>query len=372
VSNQESNVRALQVAHEVQPDLPPNDTSSAALILNGDGMQRALSFAEVMASGKATIPAHLRGNKGDCLAITMQAMRWGMDPFAVASKTHVSQSGALGYEGQLINAVIISNAPIKGRPKLEYLGDWDKVLGKVEERKSDKGGKYYAATYTKKDEEGLGVIYRATFIGEDEPSEVTVMMSQAYPRFSTQWATDPKQQIAYLAGRKWARLHAPDVILGVYTPEEQEEAAPPQRNMGRADIVEPPPQPSADLYKTAHKAAEKGAAVYQEFWAGTGKENRKLLAGDHEDFKRIAAEADAARTVDNPPTSQPATQSNDAAPTVTFAEVMSSMRSAAERRDLDALNAAADMIRSVTNEDERNELSGEYRAFVESIEGAAQ
>jgi hypothetical protein len=369
VSNQESNVRALQIAPEAPQDLPPNDTSSAALILNGDGMQRALSFAEVMASGKATIPAHLRGNKGDCLAITMQAMRWGMDPFAVASKTHVSQSGALGYEGQLINAVIISNAPIKGRPKLEYLGDWSKVLGKVEERKSDKGGKYYVATYTKKDEEGLGVIYRATFIGEDEPSEVTVMMSQAYPRFSTQWATDPKQQIAYLAGRKWARLHAPDVILGVYTPEEQEELAPP-KNMGKAEVVAP--EPSEALLKSARDAADKGVAAYREFWAAAGRDNCRLLAGEHETLKATAIQVDKDRTVDNGAAAKSASKSSAAAPTVTYSDVLASMQTAVERGDIDALNAAADMIRSVASADEQEELRVEYRAAQEAIEGAAQ
>ena len=46
------------------------------------------------------------------------------------------------------------------------------------------------------------------------------MMTQAYPRFSTQWATDPMQQIGYLAVRKWARRFTPDVLLGVYTPDE--------------------------------------------------------------------------------------------------------------------------------------------------------
>lgn len=33
----------------------------------------------------------------------------------------------------------------------------------------------------------------------------------------------PKQQIAYLAVKYWARLYCPEVVLGVYTPEELED-----------------------------------------------------------------------------------------------------------------------------------------------------
>lgn len=213
-----------QIIERESVDLTPRydgpETSTAALVLDSSSFDSMMRVAEVMATGRSTIPAHLRGNVGDCMAVIMQSMQWQMNPFAVAQKTHLSQSGALGYEAQLISAVITNRAPIKGRPDYEYIGDWSKVLGKCEERKSDKGGKYYVATYTKADEEGLGVIVRATFIGEDKPREVTVMMSQAYPRFSTQWATDPQQQISYLAIRKWGRRYTPDVLLGVYTPDE--------------------------------------------------------------------------------------------------------------------------------------------------------
>jgi hypothetical protein len=367
----ENENRALRVV-DTGNDLPRNDTSSAALILSGDGLERAMRFAEFMASGKSTIPVHLRGSKGDCLAITMQAMRWGMDPFAVAQKTHLSQSGSIGYEGQLVNAVIIANAPINGRPEHEYIGDWNKVLGKVEERKSDKpgGGKYYVATYTKKDEDGLGIRVWATFIGEDKPRETVVMMSQAYPRFSTQWATDPKQQILYLAGRKWARAHAPDVILGVYTPEELE-AAPPSRDMGRADVVQQAsPVPSDELLKQAKSAASKGVAAYQKFWSETGKDNRSLLQNEHEGLKDTAVAADRNRTVENE--TQGAAEPAGAAPLVTFATVDSSLRNATERKDSDALYAAADMIRTIADDDQRQQLTAIFHECQASLEGGAQ
>ena len=68
-----------------------------------------------MAKGKVTVPEHLRGNVGDCMAIATQAMLWNMDPFVVAQKTHIV-SGRLGYEAQLVNAVLQNSGAIRGMP----------------------------------------------------------------------------------------------------------------------------------------------------------------------------------------------------------------------------------------------------------------
>lgn len=51
-------------------------------------------------------------------------------------------------------------------------------------------------------------------------------MAQAGVRNSPLWEQDPRQQLAYLCVKRWARLHAPDVLLGVYTPDELQEAQP--------------------------------------------------------------------------------------------------------------------------------------------------
>ena len=45
-------------------------------------------------------------------------------------------------------------------------------------------------------------------------------------RNSPLWEQDPRQQLAYLCVKRWARLNAPDVLLGVYTPDELQETAP--------------------------------------------------------------------------------------------------------------------------------------------------
>ena len=159
-------------------------------------------LAEVMASGSCTVPKHLKGNVGDCFAIVGQSLRWGMDPYAVAQKTHLV-NGTLGYEAQLVIAVINNRAPITDRIKFDYFGDWSKVKGK-DDKSTD-----------------IGVICRATFIGDDEPTELSLTMAQVgHVRNSPLWAADPRQQLAYLAAKRFSRLYCPDVILGVYTPDE--------------------------------------------------------------------------------------------------------------------------------------------------------
>lgn len=122
---------------------PAGHCDLATLMFNPEVMTRLERFAELMATGKSTVPNHLRGSPGDCLAVTIQAMQWGMNPHAVAQKTHIV-NGTLGYEAQLVNAVINTMAPTKERLHYEWFGEWDKYIN---------GG------LQKKDEDGLGAGY---------------------------------------------------------------------------------------------------------------------------------------------------------------------------------------------------------------------
>ncbi|WP_227641424.1 RecT family recombinase, partial [Klebsiella pneumoniae] len=180
---------------------------TAAAIFSPEGMDRLVRFATLMADSKATVPAHLAGKPADCLAVTMQAAQWGMNPFAVAQKTHVV-NGTLGYEAQLVNAVVSSSNLLATRLNYKWDGDWSKVSGKTDKSPS------------------LTVTVWATLKGESEPRTLTISMAQAGVRNSPLWEQNPRQQLAYLCVKRWARLHAPDVLLGVYTPDELQEAAP--------------------------------------------------------------------------------------------------------------------------------------------------
>ena len=186
---------------------PGATVGTAAAIFSPEGMDRLVRFATLMADSKATVPAHLAGKTADCLAVTMQAAQWGMNPFAVAQKTHVV-NGTLGYEAQLVNAVVSSSNLLATRLNYKWDGDWSKVSGKTDKSPS------------------LTATVWATLKGESEPRTLTISMAQAGVRNSPLWEQDPRQQLAYLCVKRWARLHAPDVLLGVYTPDELQEAAP--------------------------------------------------------------------------------------------------------------------------------------------------
>lgn len=186
---------------------PSATIGTAAAIFSPEGMDRLVRFATLMADSKATVPAHLAGKPADCLAVTMQAAQWGMNPFAVAQKTHVV-NGTLGYEAQLVNAVVSSSNLLATRLNYRWDGDWTKVNGKTDKSPN------------------LTVTVSAVLKGEADARELTISMAQAGVRNSPLWEQDPRQQLAYLCVKRWARLHAPDVLLGVYTPDELQETAP--------------------------------------------------------------------------------------------------------------------------------------------------
>ncbi|WP_213071332.1 RecT family recombinase [Acinetobacter cumulans] len=200
----------------------PISMGSANLVMDANAMQQMVNLSNFMASARSTIPQHLQGNPGDCLAIIMQSTQWGMNPFAVAQKTHLV-NGQLGYEGQLVNAVITARAPVQGRLQYEWFGEWSRILGRFKEVNTN-GKVKIVKDWTVEDEKGLGIRVSATLKGEEEPRVLELLLSQAGVRNSPLWGQDPKQQLAYLAVKRWARLHCPDVILGVYTVDEFEPA----------------------------------------------------------------------------------------------------------------------------------------------------
>lgn len=233
---------------------PGATVGTAAAIFSPEGMDRLVRFATLMADSKATVPQHLAGKPADCLAVTMQAAQWGMNPFAVAQKTHVV-NGTLGYEAQLVNAVVSSSNLLATRLNYRWDGDWSKVNGKNDKSPS------------------LTVTVWATLKGESEPRELTISMAQAGVRNSPLWEQDPRQQLAYLCVKRWARLNAPDVLLGVYTPDELQETAP----RVERDIT-PTPATASGMNKLINSKTEQ---KQEEHDAGRKKDDRspeKLLS----------------------------------------------------------------------------------------------
>lgn len=194
-----------------------NTIGSTAMMFGAGNFERAMQVANAMAEAKVSVPNHLRGSPGDCLAIVMQSSQWGMNPFAVAQKTHLV-NGTLGYEAQLVNAVIQNSGAIKGRFHYEYQGENADVACRV----------------------------GAVIAGENDITWGEWLWAKhVTTKNSPLWKTNPKQQLGYLQVKNWARQYCPGAILGVYTPDELEDQAP--RDMGTIDRttgeVTPPARP---------------------------------------------------------------------------------------------------------------------------------
>lgn len=137
---------------------------------------------------------------GACRAIVLQAALWRVSPLFVLQGAYQVKDGApIGYEAKLIHAVILANAPLSRRPRLQY--------GYGGDGKRTVGNRFVKAT--------------AWVIGEDQPFSITTpTVSQFRVRNSPLWISDPDQQLGYAAFRSLARLYFPDVLGGAYTREE--------------------------------------------------------------------------------------------------------------------------------------------------------
>lgn len=238
----------------------PSTMTASNAVFNPQALGQLTSFANLMADSVVSVPAHFVGKPADCMAVVMQAMQWGMNPYAVAQKTHIV-NGTLGYEAQLVNAVVTSSNAVRGRFHYEYSGDWSKCTSskEVTVKKPAKGGGSYDKVervrgWSDQDESGLCIRVGAVLRGEEEITwGEPVYLSSVAIRNSPLWSTNPKQQIAYLAVKYWARLYCPEVILGVYTPDEFDA---PQPRVERD--VTPPATSAAGLNSLINqKPAEK-------------------------------------------------------------------------------------------------------------------
>lgn len=278
----------------VQQDAPElnviqsDRANSMALITNDENMARATALAKTMASSKVTVPKHLQGNEGDCLAIIIQAANWGMNPFAVAQKTHLV-NGVLGYEAQLVNAAVTTSNAISSPFSYEY-----------------------------KDEVGSGASMSvscrvgAVLRGQNEITWGEWLNSNSVTtKNSPLWKTNVKQQMGYLQVKNWSRLYTPSAILGVYTPDEIELNEKPaqtrprngaeygrqaqEQQQGRVIDAEQESR-RAGLITALEAFAAKGSAAFLTQWKAIGKANRAdaVLVGEPEYLRilEIAKEAD--------------------------------------------------------------------------------
>lgn len=205
---------ADQPAHQTTP--PPASeamaqqvakTSSApyATISLGNGkielgnFGHCVDFAKIMAKSGCAIPKHLRDNPGACLSVIMQALQWGMNPYSVAMETYMASKtddGVIAYMAKIVAAAVIKCAPIARRPEYRYEGEGGNLTCSV-----------------------LFTLLDGTTCDYTSPR-----IADIKPKNSPLWVNDPRQQLGYFSVRACGRRHFPDVLAGVWSPDEFEPA----------------------------------------------------------------------------------------------------------------------------------------------------
>ncbi len=223
-------------------------------------MTEAMRLAEMMANARL-VPKDLQKSPADCLMVIQQAMRWQMDAFAVAQECSVVQ-GKLMHSGKLVAAVINVNGNLAERLCFSYEGEGD----------------------------GRSITVAGRFQGEAQRREITVHLKDAKTT-NRMWQIQPDQQLMYHGSRVWARRHAPELMLGVNSPEE----------FDAPTIIDVTPKklaPSAASAFSAPAATVAAAADDIEHDADgvvTGEDLKTMLKASYIDtvYKRIADETNS-------------------------------------------------------------------------------
>ena len=251
-------MNALTVPDEII--LTPSVTT-IGLMTNKPLLDEAYRLAEIMASSTVTVPKPLQGKIGDCMAIIVQAMQWGMNPWVVAQKTHVV-NGTLGYEAQLVNAVVLNSGMVSGVFTYQYDGEGSQLKCRV----------------------------GATLKGSSELLfNHWLALNSVKTKNSPLWETNPRQQIGYLQVKNWARQYCPGAILGVYSSDELAQSAP-VKNMGKIDRVVEPADPAIvdALEKAGESAAALGMESFKQWFTSLDRDSRVIANSFKDELKAVA------------------------------------------------------------------------------------
>lgn len=144
---------------------------------------------------EAPLPSHRV--QANCFMVVNQAVRWGMDPFAVAQCASVVY-GRLMWEGKLVAAVLDANLGVRLN---------------------------YTFSDHKAGDQQLAVTVSGTIPGETEPRTISGRVINWHKGPKSPWANEGswKRQLRYMGAREWARAHAPAIMLGVIADDEADE-----------------------------------------------------------------------------------------------------------------------------------------------------
>lgn len=157
-----------------------------------------IAIARAMADSSYAVKKDFRGNPGLCIALIDYAIRFDMSPYALAGAAYVVND-ALAFEAKAVAAMIIARAPLGARPSYAYEGEGDERV----------------CICTVVTTDGEVIEHRSPPIASCRPP-----MGDRGRKGSPLWDSYPDQQLAYYTVRAMARLHFPDVMMGVYDVDE--------------------------------------------------------------------------------------------------------------------------------------------------------
>jgi len=200
------------------------ERTEAVQLFKGGGVDYAnlrdlVEAAKLLAASGPYLPPFMQGNVGACFANCMRAQELGVSPLALAKWTYVVeqlQGGQkvmqIAYESQMFHAVIEARAPITTRLQVGYEGTGDGRRCRVWATfKGEKEPRYFPPLDADPEQFTLGKL-------RPKRNERGAVMG------SPLWDKRPDLQLFYNMSRDWARMHAPDIIAGMYGRDEMEDA----------------------------------------------------------------------------------------------------------------------------------------------------
>ena len=153
----------------------------------------------------------------NCILVANQAQKWGADVFAVAAESYVV-GNKLGYQGKLIAAVVNARGGLTVPLKAMYSGG--------------KGDDFAAVIYGKRDgdipEEAWELLEKYVDDQDQKANRKLARLGVLTVRVSVgqcktdnkMWKNDPEQKLWYTGATKWARRHAPELMVGILSDDD--------------------------------------------------------------------------------------------------------------------------------------------------------
>jgi hypothetical protein len=233
-------------------------------------LAQQIDFAQFMAKARNALPAHLRGNVGDCLAVLDISSRAGLSPYMVANKTYV-QNERLCFESQLFHALLVQSGKLKGDLQVTYQGEGDTRTCTIKgTMRSD----------------GIERTHTSQTLKDARPATNDRGMIKGSPL----WKDKPDVQLFYDTSRDWIRMFAPTATLGIYTPEEMIEH--PIGPEGAIDVTDVSPDLHQRLIGTNRDEGHKPGHAEAEL--------ANVAAGNHREIKPAQPKAKRQAAAETP------------------------------------------------------------------------